>query len=167
MSRIKILNSEISSLVLSHLNGSCQIIDTIKNINDCDILALYDYHGGLPEKIFENTKVLNLHLSLLPAFKTENPLKDTFTSGVKVGGITIHYAEKDNFFGKIIAQYPVLIGNTTHFDEYCNEIKSISSSLYPVVIEAVANDRVFDFSDLFNSRGCSGGCSGNCNGCKH
>ena len=84
-------------------------------------------------------------------------------SGVKVSGVSVHQVLPDNFYDRILAQYPVLIGNTTHIDEFTKELFAVSNKLYPVVIDAVLNDKVFDFNDLFKSS-CSGNCGG-CNGC--
>lgn len=113
--------------------------------------------------------VINVHPSLLPSFACVDALSKSFLSGIKVGGITVHKVENNNFWGQIIAQYPVLIGLNTHFDEFEAEILSIEKALLPNVIDAVLNDRVFDYTDLFN-RSCrcnSGGCSGNCADCRH
>lgn len=111
-----------------------------------------------------NTTCLNLHFSLLPAFKEDDAIYKSFTSGIKVGGISIHEITNDNFFGRIHAQYPVLIGIDTHFDQYQNELISISSQIYPIVIDSILNNKVFDFKDLFKTschknNGCSGKCS--------
>jgi|InofroStandDraft_1065614.scaffolds.fasta_scaffold00301_65 phosphoribosylglycinamide formyltransferase-1 len=113
--------------------------------------------------IKNESKVLNIYPSILPAFKDCNPIKEAFLSGVKVSGVSVHQVLPDNFYDRILAQYPVLIGNTTHIDEFTKELFAVSNKLYPVVIDAVLNDKVFDFSDLFKSS-CSGNCGG-CNGC--
>lgn len=98
-----------------------------------------------------------IHPSLLPAFKGKDALKKAFVAGVKVSGITI-YRPKGN---KIIFQYPVLIGNLTHFDEFCEEMRKIQEMIYPIVVEKILKDEAFDFGDLFFShKGC-----GNCKNC--
>lgn len=134
--------------------------------NNFDLVAIADYDQNLSPSTIECSKFLNLHPSLLPAFEGKDALQRAFTSGVKVSGITIHHVTDENFYGKIIAQFPVLIGLTTHFGEFCAEIDTVSSKVYPLVIESILNDKVFDFQDLFKSS-ChkSGGCSGNCNSC--
>lgn len=134
--------------------------------NNFDLVAIADYDQNLSPSTIECSKFINLHPSLLPAFEGKDALQRAFTSGVKVSGITIHHVTDENFYGKIIAQYPVLIGLTTHFGEFCAEIDTVSSKVYPIVIESILNDKVFDFQDLFKSS-ChkSGGCSGNCNSC--
>ena len=121
---------------------------------ECDLVVNSGY------EYLENSDILCVFPSLLPSFKTKEPLKDAYLSGVKVSGISV--VQND----KILAQYPVLIGNSTHYDEYVNEILAVAKKLYPPVIDAILNDRVFDFSDLFkNSCQRHGNCSGNCSSC--
>ena len=49
-------------------------------------------------------KIINLHPSLLPAFKGANAVEEAVAYGVKVYGITIHWVNADLDGGKIIAQ---------------------------------------------------------------
>lgn len=98
-----------------------------------------------------------IHASLLPAFDVDEPIKEAFLAGVKVSGVTIYTADK------IIAQYPVLIGNATHFDEFETEINKLEQLLYPIVVDKILKDEVFDFSDLLG--GCHTGSCGNCSNC--
>ena len=78
-------------------------------------------------------------------------------SGVKVSGVTI-YRESDK---KILAQYPVLISNTTHFDEFEKDMRKTGEILYKKVTECVEQDKVIDFEDLF-STSCKGNCACKC-----
>lgn len=128
--------------------------------HDFDLIVLYDYAEELEPKVIELGRFINLHPSLLPAFKGKDAMTRAFTSGVKVSGITAHWVTNELGGGKIIAQYPVLIGNQTHFDEFKNAMQDIECKIYPIVIEKVLEDKVFDFNDLF-----SGNCGGNCGGC--
>lgn len=52
------------------------------------------YHG----------KIINIHPSLLPAFKGARAVERAVEYGVKVYGITVHYVDSDLDGGKIIAQ---------------------------------------------------------------
>ena len=49
-------------------------------------------------------KIINIHPSLLPAFKGAHAVEDAVAYGVKVFGITIHYVDETLDGGKIIAQ---------------------------------------------------------------
>lgn len=132
--------------------------------NKFDLIALAGYMRVLPDDVLgEMGKVINIHPSILPAFKgSVNAIKDAFFAGVKISGITVHYVNSDVDGGEIIAQYPVVINIETHFDEFEEEIHKLEHKLYPVVIEKLLDDKVFDFSDLMKS-----GCKGSCGGCKH
>lgn len=147
--------------------------------NKFDLVALAGYMKILPENILGVMgNVINIHPSILPSFKGKGAIKQAFLAGVKVSGVTIHYVEKNIDEGKIIAQYPVFITTGMHFDEFEAEIHLLEHKLYPVVIEKVLEDKVFDFQDLMKSscdnKSCSGGScgsgssddlSGGCKGC--
>lgn len=133
-----------------------------------DLIALSDYQNLFSHDIIKVMgKVINIHPSLLPSFKGDNPIKEAFLAGVKVSGVTVHYIDHEIEGGRIIAQYPVFIANDMHFDEFEYEIQTIEKKLYPIVIEKVLNDQVFDFQDLMksscNNHSCgSSGCGGKC-----
>lgn len=131
--------------------------------NKFDLVVLAGYMRILPENVLNVMgKVVNIHPSLLPAFKgSKNGIKDAFLAGAKVSGVTVHWVTSDVDGGQIIAQYPVLINNETHFDEFEAEIHAIEHKLYPIVIEKILEDKVFDFSDLMKNS-----CSSNCGGCR-
>lgn len=138
---------------------ACRDVEVIlTNINDdiseYDLAVVYNEYD-LAQK---TDNVINIHPSLLPAFSGKNAIKETFDYGAKVSGITIH--SKD----KIIAQYPVLIGIETHVADFMEELFAVEKKLLPPVIDAILNDRVFDFTDLFLTPCHKNGCSG-CGSC--
>ena len=149
--------------------------------NSCEInfyLEQSEYAGGADLIILihqsaislnPGCNVINVHPSLLPSFACVDALSKSYLSGIKVGGITVHKVDSTNFWGKIITQYPVLIGLNTHFDEFESEILAVEKAVVPAVADCILNDRVFDYTDLFkNSCRCNfGGCSGNCSDCRH
>ena len=49
-------------------------------------------------------RIVNIHPSLLPAFKGAHAIADAFAYGVKVFGVTIHYVNGELDGGRIIAQ---------------------------------------------------------------
>ena len=49
-------------------------------------------------------KIINIHPSLLPAFRGANAVEQAVEYGVKVYGITIHWVNADLDGGRIIAQ---------------------------------------------------------------
>ena len=130
--------------------------------HDFDIIALSDYRRQLKNDVLELGKFISVHPSLLPAFKGPDAINRAFFAGVKVSGVTVHIINEDIDSGKIIAQYPVLISNLTHYDEFEHKIHALEDLLYPIVIAKLLNNQVFDFSDLIQNCGSCGGCGG-CN----
>lgn len=129
-----------------------------------DLVVLTDYDEKFDNDTLEVGKFINIHPSLLPSFKGEDAIQRAYLAGVKVTGVTVHWLKENVEEETIIAQYPVLIGITTHLDEVEKDIYDVEKKLYPPVIDAILNDRVFDFQDLFKSSchansSCSGGCS--------
>lgn len=172
MPKITLVNSENKELVeeikkyLSNKGLEFVIAtDTISLENyDSDSLIIYTTFDKIETNHNANTKILRIHPSLLPAFDTNNAIAEAYKN-VKVTGVTI--IENQYEREKILAQYPVLIGLTTSYCDLEEEIKTISKKLYPVVIDAVISDRVFDFVDLFKGGCHSGGstCGGSCGNC--
>lgn len=132
--------------------------------HDFDLVALCDYRQHVQSEVLETGKFVSVHGSLLPSFKGPDAINRAFTSGVKVSGVTVHWVNEDVDSGAIIAQYPVLIGNLMHFDEFEENIYNLEENLYPIVIDKILKDEVFDFPDLLGSGSCGNSCGG-CGGC--
>lgn len=159
-------NTEMINTIKAHFEDICSVVENDDNLEIYDLIVLLD--GQSEFYVPDNTYVINFHPSLLPAFQCSEAVKEAFLNGVKVSGVTVHRVEKDNFYGQIIAQYPVLIGLETHIDEFEKEIIEVEKKLAIPVIDTILNDRVFDFHDLFrNSCSHNGGCGGNCSNCNH
>ena len=133
------------------------------NTHNFDLIVLSDYDRELSPELIDSGRFINIHPSLLPAFKGKDAISRAFNSGVKVSGVTVHMITNDIDGGKILAQYPVLIGNLTHFDEFRQEIYDLEKVIYPIVIDKFLKDEVFDFSDLINGKSNSSKC--NCCSC--
>lgn len=136
--------------------------------NNFNLIVLTDYNETLDNDTLEVGQFIDIHPSLLPAFKGNDAIQRAFLAGVKVTGVTIYQRKANIEEERILAQYPVLIGITTHIDEVEKEIYEVEKKLYPPVIDAILNDRVFDFQDLLkNSCHKNGECNGGCSQCNH
>ena len=144
-------NVEIKTVPLAEVEGTVfSDFDLVATINNKDLAQ------SLGEKV---EKVVNIHPSLLPAFVGENPIAEAIMYGARVTGVSVHDSGM-----RIILQYPVLVGNLTHFGELEEKIYEIEGKIYPSVLEKLLRDEVFDFDDLFKTS--HSGCGGNCGGCK-
>jgi phosphoribosylglycinamide formyltransferase-1 len=87
-------------------------------------------------------RVLNLHPALLPSFKGAHAIQDAYDYGVKVTGVTVHFADNRYDCGPIIAQRALPVEEGWTVDELEAHIHEIEHQLYPDVIELLAEDRV-------------------------
>lgn len=87
-------------------------------------------------------RVLNLHPALLPSFKGAHAIQDAFAAGVKVTGVTVHFANEDYDKGPIVAQEPVRIEEGMTLDELEAAIHAVEHVLYPRVLRQLAEGRV-------------------------
>ena len=71
-----------------------------------ELICLAGYMRILSDVVLEayRERIVNIHPSLLPAFKGAHAIADAFAYGVKVFGVTIHYVNGELDGGRIIAQ---------------------------------------------------------------
>lgn len=87
-------------------------------------------------------RVLNLHPALLPSFKGAHAIQDAFDAGVKVTGVTVHFANEDYDKGPIVAQEPVRIEEGMTLDELEAAIHAVEHVLYPRVLRQLAEGSI-------------------------
>ena len=87
-------------------------------------------------------RVVNLHPALLPSFPGAHAIQDAYDRGVKVTGVTVHFANADYDAGPIIAQRPLAVEEGWSVDELEAHIHEIEHVLYPDAIQLLAEGRV-------------------------
>jgi phosphoribosylglycinamide formyltransferase-1 len=82
-------------------------------------------------------RVINMHPSLLPAFRGLKPQRQALEAGVKVSGCTVHYVVPELDAGPTIAQteVPVLDGDTE--ETLSARILEAEHKLYPAALKKV------------------------------
>ena len=79
--------------------------------------------------------IINIHPSLLPAFKGAGAIKQAYDYGCRITGVTIHYVDKGMDTGKIIAQQECRISKRDTLQTLEKKIHKIEHKLYPNVIK--------------------------------
>lgn len=92
-------------------------------------------------------RVINLHPSLLPAFPGMNSIEDAYEWGVRVTGVTVHFAEEHVDAGPPILQAttPVLYADSP--DDLRAKVRELEHDLLPRAIRAFARGGVTRHSD--------------------
>src|SRR3989338_1447362 len=84
-------------------------------------------------KHFPN-KILNIHPSLLPAFKGKEGIKDTFTYGVKITGVTVHFVNEKMDNGPILLQDSLKVYEDDKLESLEIKIHNLEHRIYPKAI---------------------------------
>lgn len=87
-------------------------------------------------------KILNIHPSLIPAFKGAHGIRDAYDYGAKITGVTIHFVVEEMDAGAIIAQMPVKIEDTDSLLALEDKIHKVEHRLYPKVIDLFAKGKI-------------------------
>ena len=92
-------------------------------------------------KTFPN-KIINVHPSLLPSFKGAKGIKDTFTYGCKVAGVTIHFVDEKMDHGPIIAQEAFKLTERETLDSLQERIHEVEHKIFPKAIAMYVDGRL-------------------------
>ena len=93
-------------------------------------------------------RVVNLHPALLPSFPGAHAIADAYERGVKVTGVTVHFANAAYDAGPIIAQRALAVEEGWDVDTLESHIHEIEHELYPQVVQLLADGRVCVREDL-------------------
>lgn len=84
-------------------------------------------------------RMLNIHPSLLPAFKGLNAHEQALAAGVKIAGCTVHFVEPEMDSGPIIAQAAVPVTDGDTVETLAARILSAEHKLYPHALVLIAS----------------------------
>ena len=85
-------------------------------------------------------KIINIHPSILPAFRGLNAVKQAIDSKVKYTGCTIHFVDKGIDTGEIIDQRIVRVSKTDSEEKLAKKILKEEHILYIKVIETLEKE---------------------------
>ncbi len=134
----------IETVVIDHrAYGSREAFDTdlvalLKEIGP-DLVVLAGFMRILTPVFTSQIDAINLHPSLLPLFKGANAIEESFGSGMKVGGVTVHRVTSDLDGGEILAQRCVPIEAGETLEEFARKIQMAEHRLLPETIVDLLN----------------------------
>ena len=103
---------------------------------EIDLIVLAGFMRLLSEKFVDKykNKILNIHPSLLPAFKGTHGIKDAFEAKVDKTGVTVHFVNKELDAGPIVLQKEVLIAKEDTVETLEKKIHVEEHKLYPEAV---------------------------------
>jgi phosphoribosylglycinamide formyltransferase-1 len=119
-------------------------LDTALKEAEVDLICNAGFMRLLTNSFVEGwrDKQLNIHPSLLPAFKGLHTHERAIEAGVKLSGCTVHFVRTEMDAGPIIAQaaVPVLPDDTA--DDLAARVLVAEHKLYPHALRLVASDQI-------------------------
>lgn len=87
-------------------------------------------------------RILNIHPSLLPAFKGLEAWRQALEYGVKVTGCTVHFVDEDVDTGPIILQEVVPVHDEDSSESLHRKIQEVEHRLYPKALQWIVDNRL-------------------------
>lgn len=139
----KLKESRDNLIIIDHHNFSSinnwekEVEKHLKNL-EISLICLAGFMKILSKKFVKRweRKIINIHPSLLPAFKGLNAQKQALNYGVKYSGCTIHYVNEELDSGEIIDQSIVGISKN---DTVSSLTKKILIEEHKIYINALRN----------------------------
>jgi len=86
--------------------------------------------------------VLNVHPAILPSFRGMDGIKDAFTYGVKITGVTVHFVDEKMDHGPIIAQEAFRVAEDDTLETLEAKIHAVEHKLYPKAIKLFVDGKL-------------------------
>jgi methionyl-tRNA formyltransferase len=115
----------------------------IKNPKHADIIVVSGYSKRIPIQVIESSRIaiINIHQSLLPAYRGRHPLNWAIINGEAYTGVTIHHLSKDFDEGNVILQSKIKISDTdTVMDIYWRAVEKSCEMLHSFFQKAKKGD---------------------------
>ena len=132
----------IKSEVLEHTKFSSreeydkELVKLIQSYEP-DLVVLAGFMRILTPVFTRNIKSINLHPSLLPKHKGANAIQDSFNSGDKECGISVHWVSEELDGGEVIEQQSFLRAEDETIESFSKKIKELEYELLPKTISKI------------------------------
>ncbi|HEX9093517.1 MAG TPA: phosphoribosylglycinamide formyltransferase [Coriobacteriia bacterium] len=119
------------------------ILETLQ-AHEVDVVVMAGYMRLLGSEVLQAypDRVVNIHPALLPSFAGANGIRDAFDYGVKVTGVTVHFATEEFDAGPIIAQEAVRIEQYDTPETLEAKIHEVEHRIYPAALQLMAEGRL-------------------------
>jgi len=112
--------------------------------HEVDAVAMAGYMRLLGSEVLDAfpDRVLNIHPALLPSFPGPSGIRDAWDYGVKVTGVTVHFANEQFDDGPIAAQEAVRIEEDDTIESLEAKIHEVEHRIYPMALQWLAQGRI-------------------------
>ncbi len=142
-------NANLPTLVINHQNFANRVDFDRKMTNSMadagvELVCLAGFMRLLSEEFvnYWRDRLINIHPSLLPAFKGLNVQARAIAAGAKFSGCTVHYVRQEMDEGPIICQAVVPIYQDDDTNALTARILTQEHLIYPQAVRWIAEKRV-------------------------
>lgn len=120
------------------------VLDRTLRDGGCELVCLAGFMRILTDAFVTgwDDRLLNIHPSLLPAFRGLDVHQRALDAGVRISGCTVHFVRPELDAGPIIVQgaVPVLDGDDA--DSLAARILAVEHRIYPLAVRLIGEGRV-------------------------
>lgn len=112
-------------------------------IAEVDFVCLAGFMRILTPKFVNDWRgrLVNIHPSLLPAFRGLHVHERMIDAGVKVAGCTVHFVSQDMDAGPIIGQAALTVGPGETAESLAERILELEHRLYPACVRLIVENK--------------------------
>ncbi|MBT3793286.1 MAG: phosphoribosylglycinamide formyltransferase [Rhodospirillales bacterium] len=110
----------------------------------CELICLAGFMRILTDKFVTDwdERMLNIHPSLLPAFRGLDVHQRTLNAGVRITGCTVHFVQPELDAGPIIVQGAVPVRSQDDEKSLAARILAVEHRIYPLAVRLIGEGRV-------------------------
>lgn len=108
-----------------------------------DLIALAGFMRMLSPGFvkFYHNRIINIHPSLLPAFKGAHAIKNALDAKVSFTGVTVHFVDQEMDHGPLILQKKIKIKRTDTLSSLEKRVHALEHKLYLQAIQLILNEK--------------------------
>lgn len=108
----------------------------LAQVGDCQLLVLAGYMRVVSPYLLQhfNGQIINLHPSLLPAYKGKDALQRAFEAGEQELGVSVHFVNEELDGGEVIAQAKLQRKSSENLTALSLRIQQLEYELLPQVV---------------------------------
>jgi len=127
----------------SRVDFEAAIIQRLKNYK-IDLIALAGFMRMLSPGFVKlyHKRIINIHPSLLPAFKGAHAISDALNAKVNFTGVTVHFVDSQMDHGPVILQKKIKIKRLDCLNSLEKRIHALEHALYPRAIKLFLDGKV-------------------------
>lgn len=119
-----------------------QMLEVLQ-FHDIELILLAGYMRKIDHTLLDEYEgsIINIHPSLLPAFKGAHAIRDAFEYGVRVSGVTIHFIDSELDQGTIITQKSVEIDEVDTLASFEAKVHKLEHELFYKAVEKIIKEQ--------------------------